>query len=206
MSIAGEVTQPIQWSSECFDEEQSLTYFNYRYFNSSAGRWLLRDFINERDEYSLYAYVTNSPLIQLDVIGLRRISKEFFTGSIYTDAPAEFDAFTYTPSESNCSRCMCEKVTFEIKTEVSISFSGEFRGFSAMFSTGYTTTITREVKLEPCSSFRFRLKFRCFTEKENFFLWALTLDSSVLKYRLTCECKDVALEEVDISQYCPNCK
>ena len=35
----GNVTQPIQWSSEYNDSELGLVYYNYRHYNQADGRW-----------------------------------------------------------------------------------------------------------------------------------------------------------------------
>ncbi len=45
VTISGDVTQPIQWSSEYFDEETNLMYYNFRYYNVIDGEW------NQRDPY-----------------------------------------------------------------------------------------------------------------------------------------------------------
>ena len=39
----GNVTQPIQWSSEYNDSELGLVYYNYRHYNPADGRWIGRD-------------------------------------------------------------------------------------------------------------------------------------------------------------------
>ena len=39
----GDVTQPLQWSSEYADPELGLVYYNYRYYNPTDGRWNRRD-------------------------------------------------------------------------------------------------------------------------------------------------------------------
>ena len=40
VTATGSVTQPIQWSSEVWDEEFALVYYNWRYYYAKAGRWL----------------------------------------------------------------------------------------------------------------------------------------------------------------------
>ena len=39
VTATGNVTQPIQWSSECYDSELGLVYYNYRHYNQVDGRW-----------------------------------------------------------------------------------------------------------------------------------------------------------------------
>ncbi len=70
VTTAGDVTQPIQWSSEYNDIELSLVYYNYRHYNPLDGRWIGRD----QDKYvytsMYYTYSKNSPVILLDKYGL----------------------------------------------------------------------------------------------------------------------------------------
>ena len=40
---AAGLLQPIQWSSEVWDSELGLVYYNWRYYNAIAGRWISRD-------------------------------------------------------------------------------------------------------------------------------------------------------------------
>ena len=69
---SGDVTQPIQWSSEYYDLETSVIYYNYRYYNPSMGRWITRDVIQEDslEALSLYHYVENRTITAHDVLGL----------------------------------------------------------------------------------------------------------------------------------------
>ena len=46
-AVAGSTTQPIQWSSEFYDSELALVYYNYRHYNPVDGRWIVRDAIHE---------------------------------------------------------------------------------------------------------------------------------------------------------------
>ena len=70
----GDVTQPIQWSSEHNDTELGLIYYNYRHYNPVDGRWLGRDMIHG---YNLYSYVLNETINNLDIRGqLYTISNE----------------------------------------------------------------------------------------------------------------------------------
>ena len=71
VSISGDVTQPIQWSSEYVDTETTLAYYNYRYYSTTMGRWLSRDKISELKEYP-YIFVRNSPTTWVDYIGHKK--------------------------------------------------------------------------------------------------------------------------------------
>lgn len=60
--------QPIQWSSEYYDDELALVYYNYRYYNPEDGRWTQRD-ENEYNSKNLFSYVNNKVFI-VDSLGL----------------------------------------------------------------------------------------------------------------------------------------
>ena len=66
VSSTGDVEQPIQWSSEYFDNELGLVYYNYRYYNPLDKRWLSRDAVSS---INLYRYVSNNPLKSFDIRG-----------------------------------------------------------------------------------------------------------------------------------------
>jgi len=68
VTATGNVTQPIQWSSEFNDEELGLVYYNYRYYNTQDGKWLSRDYI--RDSNNAYLALKNNSLNVIDLIGL----------------------------------------------------------------------------------------------------------------------------------------
>ena len=67
---SGNVTQPIQWSSEIWDEEMGLMYYNWRYYNPNDGRWLSYDPEEENEELNLKLYCKNSPIDLNDILGL----------------------------------------------------------------------------------------------------------------------------------------
>lgn len=67
---AGSVTQPIQWSSEVYDPELGLVYYNYRYYNPIDGRWTRRDPIGIEGAVNLYSYVKNGVPFKVDGLGL----------------------------------------------------------------------------------------------------------------------------------------
>ena len=58
VTISGNVTQPIQWSSEYFDSEIYLLYYNFRNYNPVSGVWLSRDRI---ENVNLYKAFKNRP-------------------------------------------------------------------------------------------------------------------------------------------------
>ena len=74
VSESGDITQPLQWSSECLDTELALTYYNFRHYNSLDGRWISRDKESEMVcRYSLYNFLHQSPILHVDSLGLDMI-------------------------------------------------------------------------------------------------------------------------------------
>ena len=69
VSASGDVTQPFQWSSEHYDSETALVYYNYRHYSPDLGRWLSRDPIEEQGGVNLYAFTSNAPIVQIDILG-----------------------------------------------------------------------------------------------------------------------------------------
>ncbi|MGN0885218.1 MAG: RHS repeat domain-containing protein [Candidatus Spyradosoma sp.] len=61
---------PFQWSSEVYDSELDLVYYNYRHYSPSDGRWLSRDPIEEQGGWNLYAFVGGRPISSADFNGL----------------------------------------------------------------------------------------------------------------------------------------
>ncbi len=70
VTAAGNVTQPIQWSSEYHDTELALVYYNYRHYNPAEGRWIGRDVLPDVSMMNLYSYVSNSSTAHEDYLGL----------------------------------------------------------------------------------------------------------------------------------------
>ena len=64
------VSQPIQWSSEMYDAELGLVYYNYRYYNPTDGRWTRRDPVGEFS-VSLNLFNFSSPQLFIDLLGLK---------------------------------------------------------------------------------------------------------------------------------------
>ena len=69
VSASGDVTQPFQWSSEVYDSELDLVYYNFRHYSPSLGRFLSRDPIEEQGGINLYLFIFNQ-LMNVDARGL----------------------------------------------------------------------------------------------------------------------------------------
>ena len=60
---------PFRFSSEYYDSELDLVYYNFRHYSPSLGRFLSRDPIEEQGGWNLYAFVGNHVLIAIDSLG-----------------------------------------------------------------------------------------------------------------------------------------
>ena len=63
-------TNPFRFSSEYYDSETGLVYYNYRYYDPQLGRWLSRDPIEEDGGWNLYEMSWNSIINLWDNLGL----------------------------------------------------------------------------------------------------------------------------------------
>jgi RHS repeat-associated protein len=61
--------KPIRFSTKYMDSESGLLYYGYRYYSPLTGRWLSRDPIGERGGVNSYAFVGNSPVGEIDLVG-----------------------------------------------------------------------------------------------------------------------------------------
>jgi len=100
VTASGDVSQPFQWSSEHYDSELDLVYYNFRHYSPSLGRFLSRDPIAEQGGLNLYAFVQNNPnvffderggavaaLIPIAIIGIIAIGVIGIIGVISTPKP-----------------------------------------------------------------------------------------------------------------------
>ncbi|WP_143246886.1 RHS repeat domain-containing protein [Akkermansia muciniphila] len=66
----GNITNPLQWSSEAYDAELGMVYYNFRFYNPVDGRRTSRDPIGELDGgVNLYIIAANSILNDFDILG-----------------------------------------------------------------------------------------------------------------------------------------
>jgi RHS repeat-associated protein len=59
-----------RFSSEFFEQDTGLVYYNFRYYSPELGRWMSRDPIKEYGGWNLYSFVWNSPFLWWDLLGL----------------------------------------------------------------------------------------------------------------------------------------
>ena len=60
---------PFRFSSEYYDSELDLVYYNYRHYSPSLGRFLSRDPIEEQGGWNLYLIGGNNLLERTDILG-----------------------------------------------------------------------------------------------------------------------------------------
>ncbi len=58
-----------RFSTKYTDDETDLSYYGYRYYNASTGRWLSADPLAERGGFNLYGFVGNNPANHIDLLG-----------------------------------------------------------------------------------------------------------------------------------------
>jgi RHS repeat-associated protein len=58
------------FSSKYLDAETGLYYYGYRYYSPEMGRWIAPDPINETYGLNIFPFVLNSPIEQVDYLGL----------------------------------------------------------------------------------------------------------------------------------------
>jgi len=65
---------PFRFSSEQYDADLALVYYNYRYYNPQTARWHSRDPMEERGSSLLYGFCGNDPINAIDLLGLQEFA------------------------------------------------------------------------------------------------------------------------------------
>ena len=63
------------FSSEYYDRETRLVYYNYRYYSPQLGRWISRDPIGEEGGENLYIIVSNNVQSFIDFLGFLNLNE-----------------------------------------------------------------------------------------------------------------------------------
>jgi RHS repeat-associated protein len=87
---------PFRFSSEYFDQETGLVYYNFRYYSPELGRWLSRDPIKEQGGMNLYGMVGNDIINLTDINGL----VDFTYHKSYIDEVNQLGGIGFIPSAS----------------------------------------------------------------------------------------------------------
>ena len=75
----GSVNQPFTWSSEAYDEELGLVYYNFRYYNPCDGRWTRREPMMVNGGY---VFCDNNSLKITDQYGLLVVESTLIWSSV----------------------------------------------------------------------------------------------------------------------------
>ena len=95
---------PFRFSTKYFDPEIGLYYYGYRYYAPEMGTWLNRDPIEEKGGLNLYAYVYNSPIALIDILGKNCCGPDVTDAVKQTLINIE-TAFKKIPNEKQRSAC-----------------------------------------------------------------------------------------------------
>ncbi len=91
-------TNPIRFSSRYMDDETSFSYYGYRFYNATIGRWLSRDPIEEYGMANLYGFIQNNAMTGIDVLGLSKKEDIDSGGLIYSTNAGWIDWGHVNPS------------------------------------------------------------------------------------------------------------
>jgi RHS repeat-associated protein len=76
MAKTGTLDQPYQFSTKPYDEKTGLSYYGYRFYSPTIGRWINRDPLGEKGGINLYGFVGNNPVNWVDSMGLQILPAE----------------------------------------------------------------------------------------------------------------------------------
>lgn len=124
-------TNPFRFSSEYYDTQAGLVYYNYRYYDSKLGRLVSRDPIGEYGGENLYNFLSNMTIVSFDELGWGKFVVEKKT--IQNDHPKASDEFvamgnpdgfsvSWMPSTNDKKKCQCGNIYLS----QSISSTGSF--------------------------------------------------------------------------------
>ena len=104
---AGIITNPLQWSSEVYDAELGMVYYNFRFYNPRDGRWISREPIGDKVGANLYAFMGNTIIQNVDILGLIAIpASDSVRGYIINEAARGVDIETIAIA-TGLNYCSC---------------------------------------------------------------------------------------------------
>lgn len=113
VEASGNFSNPIQWSSEVYDSELSVVYYNYRSYNPIDGRWLSADPIGIKGGLNTYIFVGNAPILGRDALGLATQDNVAVCKKIDTDK------FKYSSPEARIGPFILD---FDTKLQMQVCF------------------------------------------------------------------------------------
>jgi RHS repeat-associated protein len=69
LAKSGNLEQPYRFSTKPYDEKSGLSYYGYRFYQPSTGRWMTRDPLEEAGGLNLYQFANNNSLAYVDPNG-----------------------------------------------------------------------------------------------------------------------------------------
>ena len=129
-----------QFSTKPLDQESGLHYYGYRYYDSSIGRWLGRDPVEEFDSFNLFAFLDNDGINRIDLFGLaekrncqsltKEFSRDIRSGSLGTKVGFGVSvsgsvSMDFSLGGEKCEECCSDGSWKEVTRGVwSVSFKG----------------------------------------------------------------------------------
>jgi RHS repeat-associated protein len=74
------LTNSFQWSTKFRDSESGLSYYGFRFFDPSGGKWVTRDVIEEAGGLPLYGFVGNNAINNADYLGAFTLTDQAVAG------------------------------------------------------------------------------------------------------------------------------
>jgi RHS repeat-associated protein len=131
-----------RFSSEVFDTETGLIYYNYRYYSPELGRWLSRDPIEEGGGDNLYGMVGNNPINKWDALGYLKVSLKDILSSLSNLTKTEKKIWTST----NCGS-KDKEISFSVTINANITIGKTI--YPAGGSVNASTTMTIKITVPP---------------------------------------------------------
>jgi RHS repeat-associated protein len=131
-----------RFSSEVFENETGLVYYNYRYYSPELGRWLSRDPIEEGGGDNLYGMVGNNPINKWDALGYLKVSLKDILSSLSNLTKTEKKIWTST----NCGS-KDKEISFSVTINANITIGKTI--YPAGGSVNASTTMTIKITVPP---------------------------------------------------------
>jgi RHS repeat-associated protein len=115
---------PIRFSTKYQDDETDLVYYGGRYLNTSTGRWLSKDPMDERAGSNLYAFVQNRPTDRFDILGFYDEGFDPLDGPNGAGARTSFH-IKVNVTQVSVSGCCCKLVSATFQPIIKIDYNSD---------------------------------------------------------------------------------
>ncbi|MDO4410591.1 MAG: RHS repeat-associated core domain-containing protein [Akkermansia sp.] len=160
----GDINQPIQWSSEHYDSELALVYYNYRHYNPMDGRWINRDPIAEQGGWNLYGFVGNK-LYKCDFKGLWKVSVKSNpsdNNTVVTDGKGGLKVHFANDRDTRCfKKCIELHEKQHIKDMLASNSRIAFNDKGKPYPAGYPIVYTNYMELTNSKVKAYRIEIEC---------------------------------------------